>query len=114
MDRDLSSVLDIVRMGRLTGEFIGSASRTDLDANPQLRLAVLHALLIIGEAVKRLSPEFRNARPEIPWKQIAGTRDRLIHGYDDVNLDKVWEIATAQVPGLVASLEPLLPPEPSS
>jgi len=45
----------------------------------------------------------------VSWKQIAGMRDRLIHGYDDVNLDKVWEVVTLQVPELLAQLDPLLP-----
>jgi uncharacterized protein with HEPN domain len=113
MDRDLTSVLDIVRMGPLIEGFVGPATRIELDANAQLRLAVLHALLIMGEAVKRLSPEFRQSNPEIPWKQIAGMRDRLIHGYDDIDLDKVWEAATTHVPELLIAIEPLLPPVPS-
>ena len=71
MDRDLASVLDIVRMGRLIGEFVSPASRTDLDANPQLRLAVLHALLIIGKAVKRLSLMFPRSASELAPDAVA-------------------------------------------
>lgn len=104
MDRDQATVLDIVRMARLIATFTTGARREDLDADPQLRLAVLHAILIIGEAARRLTLAFREARPEIPWKQIAGMRDRLIHGYDDV--------ASTHAPDLLARREPLLPPEP--
>lgn len=73
---------------------------------------MLHAILIIGEAAKRLTPAFREANADIPWKQIAGMRDRLIHGYDDVNLDTVWDVAMTHAPDLLARLEPLLPSEP--
>jgi uncharacterized protein with HEPN domain len=59
--------------------------------------AVLHQLLIIGEAVKRISPEFRVAHPEVPWKLIAGTRDKLIHFYEGVDLEEVWEMVASVV-----------------
>ena len=51
--------------------------------------AILHQLMVIGEAVKRLSQDFRTRYPELPWELIAGMRDKLIHGYDIVDLDEV-------------------------
>ena len=71
--------------------------------------AVLHQLMVIGEAVKRLSQDFRTRHPEIPWTLVAGMRDKLIHGYDIVDLDEVWKTADADVPDLLSLLEPLLP-----
>jgi len=65
--------------------------------------------MVIGEAVKRLSQDFRTRHPEIPWTLIAGMRDKLIHGYDIVDLDEVWKTADADVPDLLSLLEPLLP-----
>jgi len=67
----------------------------------------LHQLLIIGEAVKRISPGFRAAHPEVPWKLIAGTRDQLIHFYEGVDLEEVWKMVTADLPGLIRLIEPL-------
>ena len=69
--------------------------------------------MILGEAVKRLSPEFRAQHPTVPWQDIAGMRDILIHRYDNVELDEVWEAVTRDVPRLLAYLEPLAPGPPS-
>jgi len=65
--------------------------------------------MIMGEAVKRLSSDFRARHSEIPWGLIAGMRDKLIHGYDIVDLDEVWRTAVVDVPDLLSLLEPLLP-----
>jgi uncharacterized protein with HEPN domain len=67
--------------------------------------AVIRQLEIIGEATKNLSSDFRSAHPQIPWKDIAGMRDRLIHGYMAVDLPAVWDTATTDVPQLRAELQ---------
>lgn len=66
--------------------------------------AVIRNLEIIGEASKNLFPQFRLATPEIPWKNLAGMRDRLIHRYFGVNLDIVWQAASVELPGLAKAL----------
>jgi len=68
-------------------------------------------LLVLGEAVKRLSEETRARHPDIPWRRVAGMRDRLIHEYDDVDLDEVWVTINSDIPRLTAMLEPLVPRE---
>lgn len=72
--------------------------------------AVLHQLMVLGQATKRVSDEYRTAHTDLPWRQIAGTRDRLIHGYDLVDLEIVWRTVTDDLPPLVAALEMLVPP----
>lgn len=62
--------------------------------------AVLRNMEVIGEAVKQLSDQLRAANPDIPWKRIAGMRDRLIHDYMGVNLELVWETVTQKLPEL--------------
>lgn len=69
----------------------------------------MHQILIVGEAVKRLSPEFRAAHPEVPWKAIAGTRDKLIHFYEGVDLEEVWKMVDSDLPALIRQIEPLAP-----
>jgi uncharacterized protein with HEPN domain len=70
--------------------------------------AVVRNIEVIGEAVKQLSPELRDAHPDVPWKAIAGMRDRLIHGYDTVNFALVWEAVERHVPDLRVTVEELL------
>ena len=86
-------------------------NKAAFDADLKTQSAVLHQLMVIGEAVKRLSPEFRERHGSIPWSAIAGMRDHLIHGYDLVDLKEVWKTATADVPSLLTALEPLVPPQ---
>jgi uncharacterized protein with HEPN domain len=88
--------------------FTRGRPRADLDLDEQLALAVVRLLEIIGEAAKQVTQQTRERAPDVPWSQIAGTRDRLIHGYHDVNLDIVWSIVSNDLPGLITKLESLL------
>ena len=89
--------------------FVQGRSRGDLDSDEMLALAVTRLLEVLGEAARGLSQEFKNNNPQIAWKQITGTRDRLIHGYFDVDLDIIWAIVTRDLPILITDLEKLLP-----
>ena len=110
MPRDDAHLLDILKAARLAIEFKGPAGKAEFLADAKTQSAVLHQLLIIGEAVKRISPEFRAAHPEVPWKLIAGTRDKLIHFYEGVDLEEVWKMVTSDLPQLISHIEPLVPP----
>jgi uncharacterized protein with HEPN domain len=68
-------------------------------------------LEIIGEAARRVSQQTRDAHPEIPWEQMIGLRNRLIHEYFRVNLATVWDTVQNDLPRLIALIEPLVPPE---
>ncbi len=109
MPRDDAHLLDILKATRLAIEFKGYMGKAAFLEDAKSQSAVLHQLLIIGEAVKRMSPEFRAAHPEVPWKLIAGTRDKLIHFYEGVDLDEVWNMVTFDLPELVRLIEPLAP-----
>jgi uncharacterized protein with HEPN domain len=75
---------------------------------PMIQDAVIRNFEIIGEATKRLSPELKNAYPDIAWKQIAGLRDILIHDYLKVNLNRVWGIIEEDLSGLKQVVESIL------
>ena len=111
MNRDSETLLDIARFARLALEFAQETDRTGLADNLMAQSAILHQFLIMGEAVKRLSESFRSEHISIPWSRIAGMRDNLIHDYQDVDLDLVWDAIERDVPALLQYIEPLLPKE---
>ncbi len=112
MWRDSATLLDIAKAAGRVREFTRDMDEVPFISDAKSVSAVLYQVTVIGEAVKRLSPEFRNIHSDIPWKRMAGMRDKLIHGYDHVDLEEVWKVATSDVPELLAHLEPLLPKNP--
>jgi uncharacterized protein with HEPN domain len=111
MWRDEATLLDIAQAARRIATFVRGVDEASFAANAEKHWAVVAHLLVIGEAVTRLSNEFRSSHPEIEWAKIAGMRNRLIHGYDKIRWDVVWRTATESVPQLLAQIEPLLPTE---
>ena len=108
MPRDDVTLVDIAQACRSIQQFIAGMDRETFLADLKTRSATLHQLLIAGEATKRLSPEFRAQHPEIPWSEMAGMRDVLIHGYDRVDMEEVWKSASVDIPDVMAKIAPLL------
>jgi len=88
-----------------------SRSRADLETDRLLNLALVRLLEIIGEAASRVPIEDRPHYPDIPWPQIIGMRNRLIHGYDSVDFDILWQTVREDLPPLIAALENILASE---
>ena len=109
MPRDDATLLDILRAARLAVTFTGDLDQPAFLNDLKTQSAVLHQLLVLGEAVKRLSEAFRTSHPAIPWRMIAGMRDKLIHAYDAVDLDEVWKTVSIDIPHLITLLAPLEP-----
>jgi uncharacterized protein with HEPN domain len=86
-------------------------SRTDLANTRLLQLGLVRLVEIIGEAAARLPKEERAKYPAIPWEDVVGMRKRLIHGYDMVDLDILWNTVTVELPELIKTLEEAIPPE---
>ena len=91
-----------------TREFVVGKRRTDLDQDEKLTLALVRLLEVLGEAATQVSESTRKRHPQIPWATITATRNRLIHGYFDVDLDIVWEIVSADLPALAKTLQDIL------
>ena len=101
----LKHMLDAARDALQFGE---GRSRTDLDTDRILALAIVKSIEIIGEAASRVGEEVRESSPAIPWRDIVGMRHRLTHAYYEIDLDRVWDTLRADLPPLVAELEGLL------
>lgn len=84
---------------------LAGKSRADLETDRVLSLAVVRLLEILGEAATRVPSEMQQLHPSIPWSYIIGMRNRLIHGYDRVDLDIVWAVVVADLPPLATRLE---------
>lgn len=87
--------------------FTHETSRIDFDRNVMIQDAVIRNIEIIGEATKRITKQFTQSHPEIPWQDMAGMRDKLIHDYLDVDIDVVWKTIEVDLPllkGMISKL----------
>ncbi len=85
-------------------------TRRDLDKDRKLNLALVRLLEVVGEAATRTPQPERGKYPQIPWREITGLRNRLIHGYDSVDFDILWQIVVGDLPSLITALEKILSP----
>lgn len=108
---DVVRVRHMLDFARKAVQFNKGKSRADLDSNEMLAMATIHLIEVIGEASRTISAELRHQYPEIPWDAISGTRNRLAHGYIDVDLDIVWTIVTKDLPLLIVQLRRILKDE---
>lgn len=103
--RDEIVLMDITNAAKLIAAFIEGFIEDEFIDDLKTRSAVLYHLTVIGEATKRLSPEFRQVNSQVPWTLMAGMRDHLIHAYDLVDWQEVWITASRNVPELLIQIE---------
>ena len=115
MQRDESaSLLDMLLAARDALEFAAGLTFSQFEQSRLHQHAVVKAVENIGEAASRVSADTRQAHPEIPWTQIIGMRNRLVHAYFDINLDILWQVVQDDLPALITQIEPLVPPGEAS
>lgn len=108
MWKDETTLLDIDVAAQRIAEFVHGYTFEHFTADEKTWSAVLYQIGVIGEAVKRLSGPFRTANPSVSWSEMAGMRNRVIHGYDAVDFGRVWETVTESIPALRTAIAPLL------
>lgn len=89
-------------------EMVRGKTRLDLDTDRKLNLSLVRLLEIVGEAAARVTQEFRVGHPAVPWQDIVSLRNRLIHGYDQVDFDILWAIVQDDLPLLIRELRHIL------
>ena len=105
MERDVQYLLDILASARMIRDYAKGATRHEFLVDTKLQDSVIRRIEIIGEAAGRISSAFRGENPEIPWNEIRGMRNRMIHVYDDIDMDIVWETVQQDIPRLISLLE---------
>ena len=108
MQRDQVYLLDILEAARLAVSYVQGVQVDDFLVNTQLQDSVIRRIEIIGEAARRVSEQTKAAHPDLPWREMVGMRNLMIHEYDDVDLWAVWETVQNDLPGLIARLTPLV------
>jgi len=105
---DKASLYDALTAARKIERFVRNVEWAEFQANEEKASAVYGQLVILGEACTRLSPDVRSQYIDVPWRQIIGMRNRIIHGYDEVNWEIVWQVATEHVPRLIGQVARIL------
>ncbi len=111
MWRDDAYLLDMLLAAQKVQAFTQGVTLDRFQKDDVLQNAVMHLIQIIGEAATKISPEFKQEHPEVPWKEIIGMRHHLVHEYFRINQERVWEVVKKDLPELISLIEPLVPPE---
>lgn len=104
-------LLDMLVAAQDAVEFAAGLTYAEFERHRMAQFAVLKAVETIGEAASHVGAATRDELHEIPWKKIISMRNRLVHGYFEVNLERVWETVQQDIPLLISQLEPRIPPE---
>lgn len=111
MWRDEAYLLDMLLAAKKIRDFTQGIAWEQFQQDELKQHAIMRLIQIIGEAARKISPEFQRAHPQVPWEAIIGMRHRLVHEYFRVLPDKVWEVVEKDLRELIALIEPLVPPE---
>jgi len=111
MNRDESHYLDMLIAARKVQAFAAGLTEEAFYESELHQSAIIRELQVVGEVARQVSDEGKAAHPEIPWAEIAGMRNRLVHEYFRISLEIVWQVVKNDIAPLIAQLDPLIPPE---
>ena len=103
--RDAGYLWDMLDASQTVEQLISGQDFTLYSNDRKTQLAVERSLEIIGEAANKVSISFRNEHPEIPWRQIIGQRNVLIHEYGEIKQERIWKVVEEKIPQLIEQLK---------
>jgi uncharacterized protein with HEPN domain len=112
MWRDEAYVLDMLLAARKVLQFAKGVDWDRFSRDELVQNAIMRQIQIIGEAARSVSAEYQNDHAHVPWRDIIGMRNRLVHEYFQILPRRVWDVVKKDIPDLIDVLKPLVPPEP--
>ena len=109
---DVTRLRHMIDAGKEAVELARGKTRDEIENERMLNLSLVRLIEVVGEAASRVSREGQAKYPSIPWRQVIGMRNRLIHGYDEIDFEMLYETVTEDIPHLIAELEKILPGTP--
>ena len=111
MKLDRAYLLDILESARLALDYLRGVSKEAFSQNTQLQDSVIRRIEIIGEAARRVYPDTREELAELPWAEMIGMRNMMIHDYDDLDPEIIWDTVQNDLPGLITRIAPHVTPK---
>ena len=111
MWKDEGYLLDILTEARKLVKRFADVPREEFNTNEERQYVAFWSIAIMGEAAGKISLEFKNAHPDIPWREMIGIRNVLVHNYARIDMDIVWGVITYSAPKLIRAIEPFVPSE---
>lgn len=105
---DVARIRHMIDAAETVRQFMAGRQRADLDSDRMLLFAVVRAIEVVGEAAGKVTEETRSDAPDIPWSAIVSMRNRLIHGYFDIDTEIVWKTVARELPDLLPRLQRLV------
>ena len=111
MSRDDTYLVDILESAKIALDYVFDKTWDEFYENMQVQDAVVRRIEIIGEAAQRISQGTRDKHPQIPWREMTSMRNLVIHEYDVVDINQVWDTVQNKLPSLIEELSKIVPPE---
>jgi uncharacterized protein with HEPN domain len=109
MKRDPDTLADILFAARMIESFVGGLDEAAFLQDSKTQYAVYAQIIIMGEAARRLSDEFRQQHATLPWQEMIGMRNRIVHGYDEIDWQIVWHTTQSNIPDLISKITAIVP-----
>jgi uncharacterized protein with HEPN domain len=113
-EKDPAYLWDMIEASQSIQEILINKTYNDFVNDKIVKLAIERLIEIIGEAARKISKTFKENHQEIPWKSIIAQRNVLAHEYGDIRYERLWRVATVNIPELIQQLKPLIPEDPKS